>query len=68
MHFGLASSEYSNYSNKRRIWRCGAYLRKTLISIWIPKGAALIRAMHLFEARSLLEEIPYVRIHLKIIP
>ena len=29
------------------------------ISMWIPKDAALIRGQHLFEARSLLEEIKY---------
>ena len=27
--------------------------------MWIPKGAALIRGRHLFEARRLLEEIRY---------
>ena len=37
--------EYSNYSNKHGIQRCGtyykggAYWREALISVWIPKGA-----------------------------
>ena len=30
---------------------------EALISIWIPKGAALIRGWCLFEAQRLLEEI-----------
>ena len=28
--------------------------------MWIPKGAALIRGLRLFEARCLLEEIQYI--------
>ena len=28
--------------------------------MWIPKGAALIRGRHLFEARRLLQEVQYV--------
>ena len=49
MHFGLASSRIQNYSNKRRIQSCltyqrgGGYQREALISMWIPKCAALIR-------------------------
>ena len=41
--------EYRDYSNKRHIQRCGAqqrgsaYQREALVSMWIPKGAALIR-------------------------
>ena len=31
-----------------------------LISMWIPKGAALIRGQRLFEASCLLEEIRYL--------
>ena len=34
-------------------------LGEALISMWIPKGAALIRGRLLFEARRLLEEIRY---------
>ena len=34
---------------------------ETLISMWIPKGAVLIRERHLFEARYLLEKIRYQR-------
>ena len=49
--------EYSNYSNKCRIQRCGTYQREALISIRISKYAGLIRGQHLFEARWLLEEI-----------
>ena len=32
---------------------------ETLISMWIPKGAALIRGWRLSEARRLLEEMQY---------
>ena len=47
------------------VQRCGAYQRgnlyqrEALISMWITKGAALVREWRLFEARSLLEEIRY---------
>ena len=33
---------------------------EALISMWIPKGAGLIRGWFLFEVRGLLEEIRYV--------
>ena len=55
--------EYGNYSNKRHIQSCGAYQkrgtyqREVLLSMWIPKGATLIRRRRLFTARCLLEEI-----------
>ena len=55
--------KYGNYSNKRCICRCcpyqrgGAYQREALISMQIPKGAALFRRRCLFEARRLLENI-----------
>ena len=31
--------------------------------MWIPKGAALIRGLRLFEARRLLEEIRYTYVY-----
>ena len=33
---------------------------EALISMWIPRGEALIRGRSLFEARRLLEEIRYI--------
>ena len=54
--------ENSNYSIKCHIQRCGAYQkggtyqRQALISMWIPKDAALIRV------RRLLEEIWYLQV------
>ena len=33
--------------------------------MWIPKGAALIRGRHLFEAQRLLLEIQYLLFQLK---
>ena len=34
--------------------------REALISMWTPKGAALIRGRRLFEDQRLLEEVRYV--------
>ena len=44
--------------NQRR----GAYQRATLTSVWVSKGAALIRGQRLFEAQHLLEQIQHLRI------
>ena len=54
--------KYGNYSNKRRVYRCGVYkggtyLRKAFISMWIPKGEVLIRERCLIETRCLLQKI-----------
>ena len=38
-----------------------AFIGAALISMWIPKGAVLIRGRRLFEAGRLLEEIQYLK-------
>ena len=52
--------EYSNYSNSGAYQRGDAYQREVFISVWSPKGVALIRGWRLFEAKRLLEKILYI--------
>ena len=47
------------YMHELRIFMHVLYI--IYASMWIPKGAALIRGRHLFEARRLLEEIRHIR-------
>ena len=42
-------AEFSNYSDKRHIKKCGAYQREVLISMWILKSMVLIRGRHSLE-------------------
>ena len=49
MHFGLAIIEYGDDSNKREFRNVALIREETLISMWIPKSAALIRGQRLLE-------------------
>ena len=50
---------FSYWQNIVKIPISAAFRGEALISMWIPKGAVLIRGRHLFEALRLLEEIRY---------
>ena len=60
--------EHSNYSNKCHIQRCRAYQGETLISMWIPKDAALIRGWRYLKPGAYQREYSIPKLSNKLIP